>query len=246
MLIKYLPFLFSVLLIFLWSGSAFSQDYGIPDTVRVECNQNVRPNSQVVLNVYVFNDEQVGGFGVPLAFPDTFTHLDITCDSVSFVGTRAESAQYKNSDSRSIENAKNRLVVWAYWNAGSLISGSGSVAKIFFTTGPDWDTTLDVPVDTTVWPPETRLEFSTVTGWPFFPVFVKGCLRYAEFLSGDANRDRLIGVSDIVYLVNYLFKGGPSPIPLAAGDTNCDGYVSVADIVYLINYIFKSGPPPAC
>lgn len=64
------------------------------------------------------------------------------------------------------------------------------------------------------------------------------------FKAGDANGDNGVTVSDVVYLINYLFKGGAAPDPLEAGDVNCDGTVSVSDVVYLINYLFKGGPPP--
>ncbi len=63
---------------------------------------------------------------------------------------------------------------------------------------------------------------------------------------GDANADGVIDIGDVVYLINYLFKGGLSPHPLEAGDANCDGVVDIGDVVYLINYLFKGGSPPAC
>lgn len=66
------------------------------------------------------------------------------------------------------------------------------------------------------------------------------------FYRGDANKDEQVSVSDIVYLISYLFKGGEAPNPLSSGDCNCDGQVSVSDIVFLINYLFKGGPPPIC
>ena len=69
-------------------------------------------------------------------------------------------------------------------------------------------------------------------------------IKYSKFFAGDANADGKVSVSDIVYLVNYLFKGGSSPAPIQRGDANCDGYVTVSDVVYLINYLFKGGPPP--
>ncbi len=69
-------------------------------------------------------------------------------------------------------------------------------------------------------------------------------IKYVQFLRGDANADGNVSLSDIVYLINYLFKHGPVPEPIQKGDTNCDGNVSLSDIVYLINYLFKSGPPP--
>jgi hypothetical protein len=69
-------------------------------------------------------------------------------------------------------------------------------------------------------------------------------IKYIQFLCGDANGDGKVTVSDVVYLVNYLFKGGPAPIPLKAGDVNCDGKDTVSDVVYLVNYLFKGGPKP--
>jgi hypothetical protein len=65
-----------------------------------------------------------------------------------------------------------------------------------------------------------------------------------EFVVGDANRDGVIDISDVVYLINYLFIQGPAPVPLEAGDATCDGVVDASDIVYLLNYLFVNGPPP--
>jgi hypothetical protein len=45
-------------------------------------------------------------------------------------------------------------------------------------------------------------------------------------------------------LINYLFKHGPSPNPLASGDENGDCELNVTDVVYLLNYLFRGGPPP--
>jgi spore coat protein CotF len=64
------------------------------------------------------------------------------------------------------------------------------------------------------------------------------------YVRGDANGDGKCSLADVVYLINYLFKGGPAPNPRQAGDANRDKKVTVGDCVYLINYLFKSGPPP--
>ena len=66
------------------------------------------------------------------------------------------------------------------------------------------------------------------------------------YMCGDANADDEVTVSDVVYLINYLFKDGSPLIPKQTGDVNCDGDVTVSDVVYLIYYLFKGGPPPGC
>ena len=66
----------------------------------------------------------------------------------------------------------------------------------------------------------------------------------AKYISGDANNDEKLNVSDVIYLINYLFKGGAEPVPVEAGDANCDGHNNVSDVIFLINYLFKGGPAP--
>jgi hypothetical protein len=67
------------------------------------------------------------------------------------------------------------------------------------------------------------------------------------YIYGDANGDGLVDISDVVYLLNYLFVHGPAPVPtLDAGDANCDRVVDASDLVYLLNYLFVNGPPPSC
>jgi outer membrane protein assembly factor BamB len=63
---------------------------------------------------------------------------------------------------------------------------------------------------------------------------------------GDCTGDRVIDISDVVFLINYLFINGPAPAPLPVGDVNCDGVVDASDVVYLINYLFINGPAPCC
>jgi hypothetical protein len=71
-------------------------------------------------------------------------------------------------------------------------------------------------------------------------------IKYFQVLRGNVNGDGFIDVGDVIFLINYLFKNGPSPDPLQVGDANCDGNVDVGDVVYLINYLFRNGPAPSC
>jgi hypothetical protein len=66
------------------------------------------------------------------------------------------------------------------------------------------------------------------------------------FECGDANSDGRVNVADAVYLIQYIFLGGPAPDSINAGDANCDGTINLGDVVYLISYVFRGGPPPCC
>ena len=66
-------------------------------------------------------------------------------------------------------------------------------------------------------------------------------------LHGDADNSGFLNISDVVYLINYIFVGGPAPVSECEGDNNCDCVVSISDAVYSIIYIFGGGqPPPQC
>lgn len=71
-------------------------------------------------------------------------------------------------------------------------------------------------------------------------------IRYFQARRSDLNGDGLLTISDVIYLINYLFKGGAAPVPIQSGDCNCDVRVTVSDVVYFINYLFKGGPAPSC
>lgn len=64
------------------------------------------------------------------------------------------------------------------------------------------------------------------------------------FVCGDADGNGMISISDAVFLINYIFGGGPAPNPVIRGDADCNGLVTISDAVYLINYIFAGGPMP--
>ncbi|UCB52275.1 MAG: VCBS repeat-containing protein [Candidatus Zixiibacteriota bacterium] len=66
--------------------------------------------------------------------------------------------------------------------------------------------------------------------------FMVGC--------GDLNNNCHADIGDLVYLVNYLYKQGPQPVPMEAGDVNEDGILNIADVIYLISYLYRSGSPP--
>jgi hypothetical protein len=65
-----------------------------------------------------------------------------------------------------------------------------------------------------------------------------------DVLCGDVNNNGAVEAGDVVFLISYLFRGGPAPCPLLQGDVNCSGAVEAGDVVYLIGYLFRGGPDP--
>ncbi|MBN4057071.1 hypothetical protein JYU19_02040 [bacterium AH-315-J21] len=64
-------------------------------------------------------------------------------------------------------------------------------------------------------------------------------------LFGDADYNNRINVSDVVYLIEYIFSGGLPPEPaIYVGDVDCTGTVNVSDVTFLIAYIFDYGDTP--
>lgn len=67
-----------------------------------------------------------------------------------------------------------------------------------------------------------------------------------DFMCGDANHDGDLNVGDVVYIISFIFRGGPAPDPMHSADADGDCICNIADAVYLVNTIFKSGPLPVC
>ena len=60
----------------------------------------------------------------------------------------------------------------------------------------------------------------------------------------DADRSDEVDIDDVVFLISYIFSGGPAPLSYGSGDADCSGDVDIDDVVYLIAYIFSGGYPP--
>lgn len=58
---------------------------------------------------------------------------------------------------------------------------------------------------------------------------------------GDADFSGLINISDAVFLINYIFAGGPAPAITGSGDMDCSGNLTISDAVAVINFIFAGG-----
>ena len=60
-----------------------------------------------------------------------------------------------------------------------------------------------------------------------------------DYDPGDA-----VDISDLVYLVDYMFNDGPPPPCRDEADINGDCVIDISDLVWLVDYMFTGGPPP--
>lgn len=61
-----------------------------------------------------------------------------------------------------------------------------------------------------------------------------------------ASSDDAVDISDLVYLIDYMFRDGPEPACLQEANVNGDASAipDISDLIYLIDYMFLGGPAP--
>jgi hypothetical protein len=98
-------------------------------------------------------------------------------------------------------------------------------------------------------------------GWQYFSPPTPGASNQMSDscctgIRGNTNNDPLevIDISDLVYLVDYMFTSGPAPA--CPEESNLDASccnegseesladIDISDLVYLVDYMFTEGPPP--
>jgi len=66
----------------------------------------------------------------------------------------------------------------------------------------------------------------------------------ACYVRGDFNHVGGVNYDDVIYLRNWLWEGGPPPMPLESADVNCSGQVDALDLSDLVQYVLYGVPTP--
>ncbi len=229
----------------------------------VDCSRNVYVVGSCGIIKYDSDGNQlwVGSWGGVDIILDSFNNVYVTGTSSDYSTTR----YYPNGDTAWVRrykepgneyNQAHSIAVDGYNNVyvtgvSPGIGGYPDYATIKYLPNGDtaWVRRYDGPTGYWDWATAIAVDGSDnvyVTGWSIVPETGIDYLtiKYVQFLRGDVNGDKNVTLSDIVYLINYLFKFCPAPEPIQSGDANCDGNVSLSDVVYLISYLFKQGAPP--
>jgi hypothetical protein len=71
------------------------------------------------------------------------------------------------------------------------------------------------------------------------------------FVRGDADASGAINITDGIFILNFLFLGGATPICRDAADADDSGSTNITDGIFVLNFLFLGGddpfaPYPAC
>jgi hypothetical protein len=213
-----------------------SADPGEPDSVLfegVDYFLGGPPYSgKLKVPVVFWHDRGLTQVTVPLSWSGP-----ILLDSSSFVGNRTEA----DIETTLIDSENSKLLIGVLTLTQDTIpSGRGLLNTLYFTISD----TGHVEIDSAFFPPSGVLAFTGIYALSWTPQFAKLQLHLMPTAAGDVNQDGSVGIVDVVFMINYLFKNGPAPPCSNCTDVNCDCEIGLVDVVYLINYLFRSGDPP--
>ena len=114
-----------------------------------------------------------------------------------------------------------------------------------------------VALDETLWPSYSQVVTCTVIartpGKTLFLVDTVEATTYTAeirgdlnplFIRGDCNLDDSVDLSDAVFELDALFRGGAPFRLFEACNANDDDSVDIADAIYLLSHFFRGGPAP--
>jgi hypothetical protein len=132
--------------------------------------------------------------------------------------------------------------------ANVLPPGDGhSLLRVRYAPGPDGDrgSRYVVSFSSELGDPPVAVVI-IVDGFEVWPATSPGVVSFAaeRFLRGDGNNDGQVGLSDGVYVLEWLFRGGPEPPCLEAADVNGSLQGNIGDAIYLFQTLFIGGPTP--
>lgn len=75
-----------------------------------------------------------------------------------------------------------------------------------------------------------------------------GSLTVTGGLCGNIDGDpaNQIDISDLTFLVGYLFLSGPAPDPIFVANVDCVGEIDIADLTTLVDHLFINNTPLCC
>ena len=207
--------------------------------------------------IYGSNTVPVKEIKIPVEYDGPLS-LKWVVDSFSTIGCRTDYFEevVQTHYSSSYKRMSFKLTSSLSGTSPDLEPGSGPILKLYFqidggaSFGQETPIMLDGYSANIPWFSGDLAEYQTAT--------LAGKVGYYSCCRGirgnvDEDPEQAIDISDLVYLVDYMFGGGPDPTCFY--EANIDGdfmgdlmdQIAIDDLVYLVEYMFSGGPePPSC
>ncbi len=242
-------------------GSITELDLGVCDTVRIGCPfiiPTIVPGDSIMVPIYVWNDELLGGF--TLGFKFNSTELEVVKNRYDLTGSVIPADGIENGW---IGEAIYDTIPGQYlfgWvemtgeEANRIPVNTTNKAKLLVTLNfkvKSTATPMTIVIDSSYMPPAgpfvLSMQNSNDDAFSVHPQYVhcpEGDIILGGIPCGDVDGSHHIDIADAIYLIYYIFGYGAPPQDASGGDVDCDLSVTIADVVYFINYIFSGGPQP--
>lgn len=209
----------------------------------------VEPTGTTEITIYGTNNIELSQLVIPVALAGDL-NVDAMTIAWSTVGCRTAGLDVQTQTNF---NPVGKAITVKLANSGAstdLPVGSGPVLKVSFELDgvPAFgdSSAIDLSGYGTKMP-----EFSGLLA-TYEPITVNGLIHYSSCCQGirgniDNDPAQEINIVDLVYLVNFMFNGGPEPPCWKEANVNGDIFeqVNIEDLVYLVSYMFSGGPAPA-
>ena len=197
------------------------------------------PGGSITVPVYLRNSHPMDQLILPVQYSGD---IDLTYDSYDTDSCRTDYFDYVSLVGYSPASKKLAFQLTAGVGIGNppLSPGYGRILNLHFSVGSGSGTNV---LDT-VTLGERELAFDA--GYVAFQPRVQTGI-WQTGLCGDLDGNGTLGdIADLVYLVDYMFNGGPPPTNMDAANLDGIGGIDIADLVYLVDYMFNLGPVPVC
>jgi choice-of-anchor B domain-containing protein len=199
-------------------------------------------NGTVKVDFYAVNSQPLSRLVIPFSYAGPSTMFFADC---STNGTRTQN--FTTSHTLGVD-LNNKRVAWELTTTGApLAPGSGIVLSAYFTIEEGDNGPFNEITFTDNWlnlAPQFTAQCASYR--PHDLSFAQVC---CSGLTGDVNFDGInANIIDLTFLVDRIFRGGPSATCPTEADVNGDSSSEdVLDLTYLVDLIFRSGPqPPSC
>lgn len=221
--------------------------YALADSIRLE-DAEAEPGGEVEVRIYANNTVPLEEIFIPFAYDG-----DVDLEYFYIENTDTRTYGIDGLGAQDIDNINHRFNVRMISHVTGdfpdpfIEPGDGLILKVVFKVAADAQHGQQTTIRMGGYDTYSPTYYGSIYGFEhtYQPVTVAGIVTVIEpILCGDADGSGEIDIDDAVFLINYIFAGGPPPDPLASGDTDCSGGIDIDDVVQVIGYIFAGGNAP--